>query len=1233
MVDTVYFKTGKDAALASGVYLKHGEEVLHQAANAVGKDFDSIPLQTRLCLLRLAFNAGQGRAKKNLLEYLQKAIPVLILRPVAKAGPQRKATWRTAQAIHLAEVFFNKPLNVVLNETNNTETAWNDEVVMEKVSIEDLVTVNTPTCTIDPAKKNAIGFEFDMLLNITQDLKKTKTILDKTLISTHTEATDGFVLKIDGNKIEVSTKPFELSPAGLTDLKNTFTQIENWISEVKKSLRTQKKTVSITKDPSCPSCISGNGIYLETATSGNILKIAPAFITPNHFIFPLKTAISIIDNYYTSTTDIRGVPQATMGVPLASINKLVDIIRSKQGGSVGEGLTGSSGRRLGLRSDALFNAQFRVNIARKFFLTQGSFGSLKITRDNFTDTLTGFMILMVEYFWTSVLPLDPRDRKETFSKAYVPLHSKIRFREMFHCLLNDAERELFVKVFWENNNWKNLYSLTKKINGKKGGYTDITTTPSIRLFPTRIAVTKPTWHEFVTSIVENNFNTEQPTGNNTLVTGPTKAIPLTAEGAIVEFRRMGFGTISSTGWRNMALRLFSIAQKMNDIDKTVRETEYEDSESQGENLEELDRSESYELTDEVDQYDESEDESLQYEETPEDETEENFLDEISFEEFVPVTSLPDVRQRIDEYFDLAFSEYTQENHVKIKARSQFRYAWKGQDLVPGKASEKIKKQLRKTEAGKYFVAHNSTSIHYAVYGRPKPYQIRMITQALIDSGALADLRIVEPTLFDEQLIRKLQRNFGVGIDCAGYVQLAFIYAYTGTDADTPGIRTKLGLKVKRGDENLGSLSARHFKNLGVLDARTGDLLILNARAGDTDHSGHTVIIVDHVINGNIHSFVTDASWGTDMYGENAGGIGRRILFFNTSTNEWWDKNPVDGSDAHRNTIGPYAGHSIRGIYRPLPKAISHHELEELENLEQSEQFDFEENYFEANEVDNNEQEYQEVEEQQNNEEYNSEEKTYIIESNSEADEELYLESAYIEDTFAETETGWWSKHRLLNIGDKGEDVGRAQKTLEKNWGIPVKVTKVYDDNTVAAVKKFQQMQGLEEDGKMGPFTHAALFESNYRYTIQKPKIIKQALDTCWAASIESAAPSWKGRTPATISSLLSKYKSLLKTNNSIDGVGLAKVLKDFNVVNIIGPAKEFRIEIVKRELLATGSHLLFMYMMPGATLSHWQVIYGFGVRKGVPYLLTMDPLSGSYEEMDFHRLQKVAQTLAIAWPN
>jgi hypothetical protein len=103
----------------------------------------------------------------------------------------------------------------------------------------------------------------------------------------------------------------------------------------------------------------------------------------------------------------------------------------------------------------------------------------------------------------------------------------------------------------------------------------------------------------------------------------------------------------------------------------------------------------------------------------------------------------------------------------------------------------------------------------------------------------------------------LQFEFGIGIDCGGYVQLAFIFAFTGSDNDTTAIRNNLGLKERMGDENPGSLPAKHFEKNDKLDSQTGDLIIMDLRAND-DGSIHTVIIAEHSKSGNVHKYLVYA---------------------------------------------------------------------------------------------------------------------------------------------------------------------------------------------------------------------------------------------------------------------------------------------------------------------------------------------------------------------------------------
>jgi hypothetical protein len=159
-----------------------------------------------------------------------------------------------------------------------------------------------------------------------------------------------------------------------------------------------------------------------------------------------------------------------------------------------------------------------------------------------------------------------------------------------------------------------------------------------------------------------------------------------------------------------------------------------------------------------------------------------------------------------------------------------------------------------------------------------------------------------------------------------------------------------------------------------------------------------------------------------------------------------------------------------------------------------------------------------------------------------------------------------------------------------------------------------------------------LFETNYRYAISNHRFVKQASYTCWAACFESAIPSWKGRMSLDVSSLISKYKSFLATRNDITYNGFSQVVNDFKGGETSGPAKDFRIESVRKLILSTASPLIIVHSVLGGNVAHAEVVYGFGVRNGSPYLLVMDPLLGTYAERSLGVLQQFGGNIIIAYP-
>ena len=273
---------------------------------------------------------------------------------------------------------------------------------------------------------------------------------------------------------------------------------------------------------------------------------------------------------------------------------------------------------------------------------------------------------------------------------------------------------------------------------------------------------------------------------------------------------------------------------------------------------------------------------------------------------------------------------------------------------------------------------------------------------------------------------------------------------------------------------------------------------------------------------------------------------------------------------------------------------------------------------------------------------------FLYESNSRVDEfiEPATEMYEYESGLAESEIPWWKRHRLMQKGDRGEDVGRLQKVLK------IRRTNVYDDDTVKAVMQKQRRYGLISDGKVGPLTYAMIFHKDYEYAPKKPPIVKQdTVDalfkelykalfkheyeiayTCWAACFESAIPTWKGRINFTIPSFLSLYKSYLDSRSAISEEGFKKVVKDFNGNLESGAAADFKIESVRRLLLQTKSHLIMVISIP-PYVGHALVIYGFGVEGGDSYIKVMDPLDGRYKKFSMIDLNSINGTISIIYPN
>jgi hypothetical protein len=202
-------------------------------------------------------------------------------------------------------------------------------------------------------------------------------------------------------------------------------------------------------------------------------------------------------------------------------------------------------------------------------------------------------------------------------------------------------------------------------------------------------------------------------------------------------------------------------------------------------------------------------------------------------------------------------------------------------------------------------------------GRGTPENIRRVAQALIDAGKLPP---GDPADVGAR-VRVMMCDYGVGLDCAGFVQQAFLASRATT-------RAEAGLRPAS-SENLQGLAGRGFNRVPLSDARAGDLFILKPPPHET--TGHTTIVRDvrmadateaealakadarwgHPDPAKVQRFELDSSWGNGANPRN-GGVQRQVFWHDSTSGQWmhqvgrtWFVEPT-----------PYFNHAIDGVYRP-----------------------------------------------------------------------------------------------------------------------------------------------------------------------------------------------------------------------------------------------------------------------------------------------------------------------------
>jgi len=87
-VTTVPYETGRDAALATAVYLKFGEIKLRSAMRKNGRDFATLPVVTQFVLVRIGMTAGHGGISLDgdLIRFKKKGDKLVKVRPGETGG-------------------------------------------------------------------------------------------------------------------------------------------------------------------------------------------------------------------------------------------------------------------------------------------------------------------------------------------------------------------------------------------------------------------------------------------------------------------------------------------------------------------------------------------------------------------------------------------------------------------------------------------------------------------------------------------------------------------------------------------------------------------------------------------------------------------------------------------------------------------------------------------------------------------------------------------------------------------------------------------------------------------------------------------------------------------------------------------------------------------------------------------------------------------------------------------
>ena len=442
----------------------------------------------------------------------------------------------------------------------------------------------TPTCYKDIVAPTTgitpkLGFEFDLnygASTVRPPGNKEAAGWDATVyslegrnITTHRINTDGFRLEGDGNRIEIGTKPFDISAAGRREMQDIMKKVLKLVTDLKALCRAAPADTGL----GYPAQVGAPRHFVPPVLESGIACVVALALNPKK------------SPYYARGCALGASPQLTFELPLARIDELVAIIASSERKEVaGRAFSGPPGTRQGVRSVALYEARKAVNNSRKAHIKarKGLSDGTIVTEANFSPTLQGLLILMVSYLRTSELAYVDKDDYETFAKAYLPLNVKNPFRLLF-ADLTPAEKLVFTDLY--DSPRANLWRLAKPGAGASDG--------ANKLFPDRVHGHQacwfdpiPTWNDFVEKTVANTplLRTEhcpgmdkkgEDVGCEVLFAPLSRILPheTGSRRVTVEMRRLGFNWVFShgldvdgvrhPGWAEMTGTLFDLALLLN----------------------------------------------------------------------------------------------------------------------------------------------------------------------------------------------------------------------------------------------------------------------------------------------------------------------------------------------------------------------------------------------------------------------------------------------------------------------------------------------------------------------------------------------------------------------------------------------------------------------------------------------------------------------------------------------